>query len=506
MKEWAAAKSETDFRRGSIFIFSLTAMLVLMVLGVLSIQVAIQSVNRASHDRDSSMAFNLAEAGADQGEAWLREQGAPPESAHSIGPMLLENGTYEVTITPDTGNDYAWLKSYTVQSTGTLSGGQAYRTVTMKLQQQSFALYSYFTNQEISSVSGSTIWFYSGDRVRGPVHTNDRFHLAWSTSATDPIFYDTVSSRSTNTEWNPFAPRNDNEWRKVFAGGRDAFTTGVDRIPLPSSSELQKLAAWGSASGFPGTDGVYLPNNGSQVSAGIYVRGNNTVTFSVESGTGNQLIAIRVGTSTTNIRVDLPGNQTTVTPPSGSPTTYTGTPNGVIYSTGSITSLKGMLANNYENGSTIFARNAWTIATDVNSGKDITITDNLIYQTQPDSTQSRTALCNLRAATLGLVSEDIVLGSGAPTNLTINGVMLAGSETTTNGTFYNSTWNTTLKGSLRVLGGIIQKKRGPVGTFSGTSLITGYRKDYNYDTRMVYAPPPYFPTTGMYDIKSWQYK
>jgi hypothetical protein len=495
-----------DSQRGSIFIFSLTAMLVLMVLGVLSIQVAIQSVNRASHTKDSSVALNLAEAGADEGEAWLRDQSVPPTDDHYIGPITLGDGTYQVKIVSDIGNDAAWLKSYTVISTGTLAGGQSTRRVIMKLQQQSFALYSYFTNQEVSSVSGSTIWFYSGDRVRGPVHTNDRFSLAWSSSATDPIFYDTVSSRLTNTQWNPRAPSTANEWRKVFYGGRDAFTTGVDRIPLPSSSELQKIAAWGGSSGFPGTDGVYLPNNGSQVSAGIYVRGNNTVTFSVESGTGNQLIAIKVGTNTTNIKVDLSGNQTIVTPPSGSPTTYTGTPNGVIYSTGSITSLKGTLANNYENGSTILARNAWTIATDVNSGKDITITDNLTYQTQPDSTQSRTALCNLRAATLGLVSEDVVLASGAPTNLTINGVMLAGSETTTNGTFYNSTWNTTLKGTLSVLGGIIQKKRGPVGTFSGTTLTSGYRKDYNYDTRMVYAPPPYYPTTGQYDIKSWQYE
>jgi hypothetical protein len=34
---------------------------------------------------------------------------------------------------------------------------------------------------------------------------------------------------------------------------------------------------------------------------------------------------------------------------------------------------------------------------------------------------------------------------------------------------------------------------------------SGYSKDYRYDVRMVDSPPPYFPTTGQYDVKSWQY-
>jgi hypothetical protein len=88
--------------------------------------------------------------------------------------------------------------------------------------------------------------------------------------------------------------------------------------------------------------------------------------------------------------------------------------------------------------------------------------------------------------------------------MTINGVALAGGQNTTYGTFYNATWDSVKKGSLHLLGGVIQKKRGPVGTFSGTSLVTGYNKDYKYDRRLADNPPPFFPTTGEYDLKSWQ--
>ena len=44
---------------------------------------------------------------------------------------------------------------------------------------------------------------------------------------------------------------------------------------------------------------------------------------------------------------------------------------------------------------------------------------------------------------------------------------------------------------LRVRGSIAQRFRGPVGAGTGPTL-TGYLKDYQYDTRLDYAPPPYF--------------
>ncbi|HEY4778797.1 MAG TPA: hypothetical protein VIH47_04315 [Solirubrobacterales bacterium] len=55
-------------------------------------------------------------------------------------------------------------------------------------------------------------------------------------------------------------------------------------------------------------------------------------------------------------------------------------------------------------------------------------------------------------------------------------------------------------GSLTVKGAIAQKFRGPVGTFSGSTTVNGYSKNYEYDDRLRYAEPPSFldPVT-----KSW---
>jgi hypothetical protein len=50
------------------------------------------------------------------------------------------------------------------------------------------------------------------------------------------------------------------------------------------------------------------------------------------------------------------------------------------------------------------------------------------------------------------------------------------------------------RGCLRLTGGVIQSRRGPVGTTGGT----GYIKRYDYDQCAATDPPPYFPTTGIF--------
>jgi hypothetical protein len=56
-------------------------------------------------------------------------------------------------------------------------------------------------------------------------------------------------------------------------------------------------------------------------------------------------------------------------------------------------------------------------------------------------------------------------------------------------------------GSIHLLGGVSQHIRRAVGT-SG-SPGTGFKKSYKYDSRMLVAAPPCFPTTGSYEILEW---
>lgn len=59
------------------------------------------------------------------------------------------------------------------------------------------------------------------------------------------------------------------------------------------------------------------------------------------------------------------------------------------------------------------------------------------------------------------------------------------------------------RGTLHVFGGIVQKRRGPVGTFFWGQIRTGYQKDYQYDERFLTSAPPFFPRANFYEVCSW---
>jgi len=106
---------------------------------------------------------------------------------------------------------------------------------------------------------------------------------------------------------------------------------------------------------------------------------------------------------------------------------------------------------------------------------------------------------------LGLVAgKSIVVSRYAPNNLEIDATLMAFDKS-----FYVENWrNRKPSGKLTVWGGIIQAYRGPVGTFypSTGKIASGYYKDYHYDKRVIDNPPPYFPTTGRYELGEWKEK
>jgi hypothetical protein len=60
-------------------------------------------------------------------------------------------------------------------------------------------------------------------------------------------------------------------------------------------------------------------------------------------------------------------------------------------------------------------------------------------------------------------------------------------------------------GNLSLFGSIAQRYRGPVGTFSGGSILTGYAKAYSYDQRLSYDSPPKFlnPVASAWRVVTW---
>jgi hypothetical protein len=494
---------------GNILLLTMLSIMVLSFLLVSVLTVTNNSLNANRRLRLGVDAFNIAETGVEEGVYWLRNQSYPPTNTAPFNPfggaVAFGDGTYSVIVTPDPGNPAVFLKTYTITSTGTAAGQS--KKVEVVVKQASFGRFAYFTDKETSNVSGGAIWWKAGEVCDGPAHSNNtsgsNFQINYNGSSS-PIFRDVVTGAGSTINYSPSRPTTEATYKKVYLDGSKGYLLGVPRIELPPSTDAQKNAAWGASSGFPTSDGVYLraSNNGS-----LYIVGDAAMQFGVD-GSGNQTIKVTQGAVVTTVTVNLSARtmSATGTVGSGSPTSCTTLPNGVIYCTGNVTSLKGTIADNLYTGTTITARSAWTLATDVNGNKDITITDNLKYKTRPNKTLSPVDPVNLAAGTLGLVSRDIDISTSAPTNLEINAVCMAGGLNTTSGSFSVTNYDSrTPVGTLTVLGGIIQKARGAVGTFNASTgqTQTGYSKNYSYDPRLGTDPPPFYPTTGTYERLSW---
>ena len=100
------------------------------------------------------------------------------------------------------------------------------------------------------------------------------------------------------------------------------------------------------------------------------------------------------------------------------------------------------------------------------------------------------------------------MGTSAPNNLEVDAAIMC---TGTSGDGSAGSWgvinyNTgSPRGNLTVLGGIVQNVRGAVCTFSGSTVSTGYAKQYSYDSRFLNTPPPYYPVVlGLVRFASWQ--
>ena len=155
--------------------------------------------------------------------------------------------------------------------------------------------------------------------------------------------------------------------------------------------------------------------------------------------------------------------------------------NGVIYVDGDLR-IKGTL------------RGQLTVAC---SG-DMYIIDDILYTTDPRVDPSSTDL-------LGLVSDGDVYVADTPENLDSGDETIMAAIMALDLSFTAQNYAAgTPRGYLRVIGGIIQTNRGPVGTFNWSGIVSGYEKDYVYDTRLADNPPPAFPTTGKVLTLAWK--
>ena len=484
----------------AIFIFSVAG------LGLVGrIRTSVHNVRTLT---DSSIAFNIAESGAERALLWLHQQDGPPVG--TAPKTLWQNqplgqGTYTVVIDPADDNPTSTLSSYLITSTGI--AGSRRETVTLLAQAKSMASWAHFT-----SYQNPNLWWVGGVEFNGPVHSNNRggvrVNINWQAS-NKPMFLDRVTMVAPSINWAPRAPESDEEYRRVFKDGAAGLALNSFDVPMPKNSYRQQEIAWGMSGGFPTTSSVQIPANGTVLRGGIFISGDASIEFKTVPGKKTwQQIDVKQGGDTYVITIKRESGQTTIQKNGGTATTYSGTTNGLIYATGNITGLKGKLADNVVSGDEIVARNAFTVVADMAAEKQVTITGDLTYQSVPDHTKKWNHPNNLQAASLGIMAKNICIDANqTPQNLTVHGSLLAGTEGEDSGSVYVKDYaKRTPPGKFFNLGGLCHVRAGIMGTFNGSTgvISTGYLKQCTYDYRFRKNPPPFFAMANSYQRISWQ--
>jgi len=422
----------------------------------------------------------------------------------------LGNGTYQFEIMISeksdpiavTADSWDFPFNYRIVSTGTsqstnkdvvLSGD-----FTVQVQRDNFAKYALFTNAQ-TMPNGTNVWFTDKTNFAGPLHTNGRYNIAMNPSGIFDGDVDQVEQMA--RFYNGGAPvlldANSNGTLDVptFNAG---FNRGASAISLSSATQQQDLVDQALGSASISGNGIYLSNNGTSLTGGIYVEGNSNVTLSVD-GSNNAVYNIVQGGTQKIITVNRTANQTTVDHVGVGTTVYGGVPNGVdgvgtvIYVNGSINNLSGTVQQN--------------TALTISSNNDIVINNHVQYQdyTPAVGTPGQAGYVAPSADgtenILGLVSwnGNVRIGTSAPNNVNVHGTILAKA-----GIFQVDNYNDSGvggRGVATLLGGVISDFYGAFGQFNGATgtQTAGYGRNFVYDERMTVGnAPPYFPSLNTF--------
>ncbi len=433
------------------------------------------------------------------------------QAVYSQGATALGSGTYSydvvitqkgtpVTITADMW-DFSYF--YQINATGVVSGISRKIVLAgdfiVRVQRDNFAKFALFTDHH-SMPSGSTVWFTNKTNFAGPLHTNERYSFAFNPSGT---FQGTVTQHHTTARFYnngfPFladASANGTIDVPVF---NSTYTRGEDEIVLASSVQKQDLSDQATGNQVFTGSGIFVANNGTALTGGIFVRGNPTIAMSVD-GSNNAVYTITQGTTIKTITVDQTNNQTTiVTSGGGGTVSYQGQPDGVddlgtiIYVDGTVSGLEGTVQKDTE--------------VTISSEFDMVISDHIRYSDYNPAVGTPGAAGYIppnaddKKNLLGLVSwgGNVRVGTTAPDDLEMHGIFMARNGIFTVDSYDDQTVGP--RGTATLLGGVITQFYGAFGLFSGSTgaQLSGYGRNFVYDSRTLLGKsPPYFPSMNTF--------
>jgi Tfp pilus assembly protein PilX len=257
--------------------------LILMALTAIVMGVSSISVNEtqiATNEMLDKRAFYLAEAGAEKSIKYLSGLATPFRGTGTLrnNPYLLLNnvslyneGTVTTYLDPLDSNNGSPTRFVAVTVRATLNGSGMTKCLQVKVGQQNFSRYAYFSDLEKDPVGGQTIWFVTKDEFFGPLHTNDRMHIYGS-----PKFHEEASSNAATIDYYNGGPPSDDP---EFLGG---LTLNASRIPLPTNTSMILNKA--NESG-----GLKLTGNPVYIKFLVDAGGNRSLSVSINGGAYNTM-------------------------------------------------------------------------------------------------------------------------------------------------------------------------------------------------------------------------
>ncbi|MFZ4585734.1 MAG: hypothetical protein ACOYNI_10970 [Acidimicrobiia bacterium] len=522
----------SDREDGVAMVTILLVMLVLMMLGITTLEFGLGSQNLSRRDQDWNASLAAAEAGIDDYLLRLNENGAywqysktnPPPSAYSNPAFAsftaVPGPTNESTFryTPDSSRITV---DGTVKLTSTGQVRKTQRTVSATLRRRSFIDYLYYTDFETMdpalytgspftaaqaqtncakyyysgrSSSCTDINFVSADTINGPLHSNDAFLVCGS-----PKFNgDTSTSYSGSLTGGVRYRRNSSCSGNTPTFSRSGDPKQLDPLSMPPSNSSIRANTDAGTGGclYTGPTKIVFNSNGTMTVSSPFSK--NTRNGCVTNGTGalpsNGVIYVQnvpSSTSDPNYTNGCPYSVSGRAHPLGLPitndiTTY-GCRNGDAFVEGT---LKGQVTLATENNIDI----TWNLTFQGGlAGSDLLglVANNYVEVYHPVSCTSGTSSgCNLS-----------IPGHSVMNNLTINAAILS-----VNHSFRVQNWTIGAPlGTLTVNGAIAQRYRGAVGTNSNGTITSGFAKAYVYDQRLKYLEPPYFldPVAAAWQVAVW---
>jgi hypothetical protein len=499
--------------------------LALLTLAVATVAYGVGSQNISRRDQDWNGALSAAEAGIDDyifrlnanGNYWAYSvSNPPPDGNGAFAAWVAVPGATNISKFRYSADTSTLSVDGTIKLTASGAVGKARRTVMATLRRRSFIDYLYFTDYETldpalypnGSSNQTSAWaqancskhwyegrpeggnqcvpitFFDRDTINGPLHTNDSLLICGA-----PHF-----NGATSSSWNT----NGQRWRDgcptstpVFANAGDPKLLSPLTVPPSNSSLKTETAPLNNGQGggclYTGPTKITLLSNGQMTVDSKFSKqtNNGCPTAGTGSKPVNGVIYVQNVPSTNsdpNFTSGCPFNVNGKNHPLGLPitndiTTY-GCRNGDVFVQGT---LKGQL----------------TIA----SENDVDVQGNITYNGGLGGSDLLGLIANNQVAIYHPVDNAGNNLAGSLNNPNISAAILSVQHS-----FRVQNWAAGAPlGNLSINGAIAQKYRGPVGTFSGNTSVSGYNKVYTYDQRLKYLEPPKFldPVSSQWGVATW---